>query len=1084
METRANSLIVGLFALLAIAAAGIFTWWQSSGTGGATREVLFVFPGSVAGLTAGSPVLFNGIKVGDVTGLSLDPENLRVVNVTARVSEDAPVKTDTRAMLEFQGLTGYASIGLTGGSFIADSLFAEEGVPRLEGQQSTMTQLLANGQGIAERATSILDRADDLLGTTAPDITATVASASVISRNLATASEDVATVLDAAGDVASSFQALSGQVGSLADEVGQTIGRIDIDEINTALGNVASVTGTLAANEVEIGQLLANAETASTQLTELLTQAGAFAAEARQAVSSTRTVISTVEQLTDAIEPERVSSILANVDAATDLVRANGPDITRLARNAGEATERLNTILGDASGIGARVSEVTAAIDPEVLGDAVFNVRSLTETLAASGEEVASTIASARTAVDRVSSALEGTDGIGTRVSAIVEGIDPVVLGETVASVRDATASAGRTAAAAERAIAAIDAEALGDTVFNVRSLTETLAGSAEGVSRTIASVETASQRAAAALEGTETLGAQVEAIVSGIDPVALGETVASVRDATASAERTAAAAERAIAAIDAEALGDTVFNVRSLTETLAGSAEGVSRTIASVETASQRAAAALEGTETLGAQVEAIVSGIDPVALGETVASVRDATASAERTAAAAERAIAAIDAEALGDTVFNVRSLTETLAGSAEGVSRTIASVETASQRAAAALEGTETLGAQVEAIVSGIDPVALGETVASVRDATASAERAAAAIDPEALGDVVFNVRSLTETLAGSAEGVSRTIASAETAAARAASALEGTEELGPRIDEIVGTASSAATRIDQVLAGVTPDAVGRVLDNVAAASESANTLLTEAQGLPASLDSTLVTARGAVRDVRGVVEAIDPERVRASIADVNTLTASLAAQTPDIEAAVDNIRTASERANAVLGEASEFSASLNDVSASARTLVARLDTILAEVEPEAVGATVGNLRDFTGTLAENRDAVGQTLQDVSGLAARLRESADKVDGLIGSAQGLVDEQAETLLADASAAARSLRDLSTDLGARVPQIAENLNSFTGRGLEGLTDLIQEGKRTVGTLDRVIGSVESNPEQFLFGRSGGSEYQPRGRQ
>ncbi len=990
METRANSLIVGLFALLAIAAAGVFTWWQSSGTGGATREVLFVFPGSVAGLTAGSPVLFNGIKVGDVTGLSLDPENLRVVNVTARVSEEAPVKTDTRAMLEFQGLTGYASIGLSGGSFIADSLFAEEGVPRLEGQQSTMTQLLANGQGIAERATSILDRADNLLGATAPDITATVANASVISGNLATASQDVATVLDAAGDVASSFQALSGQVGSLADEVGQTVGRIDIDEINTALANVASVTGTLAANEVEIGQLLANAETASMQLTELLTQAGSFAAEARQAVSSTRTVISTVEQLAAAIEPERVTSILANVDAATDLVQANGADITRIARNAGEATERLNTILGDASGIGARISEVTAAIDPEALGDAVFNVRSLTETLAASGEQVASTIASARTAVDRVSSALEGTDGIGTRVNAIVEGIDPV----------------------------------------------------------------------------------------------ALGETVASVRDATASAERTAAAAERAVAAIDAEALGDTVFNVRSLTETLAGSAEGVSRSIASVETASQRAAAALEGTETLGTQVQAIVAGIDPVALGETVASVRDATASAERTAAAAERAVASIDAEVLGDTVFNVRSLTETLAGSAEGVSRTIASAETAAQRAAAALEGTETLGTQVEAIVAGIDPVALGETVASVRAATASAEQAAAAIDAEALGDTVFNVRSLTETLAGSAEGVSRTIASAETVAARAASALEGTEGLGPRIDGIVGTASSAATRIDEVLAGVEPEAVGRVLDNVAAASESANTLLTEAQGLPASLDSTLLTARGAVRDVRGVVEAIDPERVRASIADVNTLTASLAAQTPDIEAAVDNIRIASERANAVLGEASEFSASLNDVSASAQTLVARLDTILAEVEPEAVGATVGNLRDFTGTLAENRDAVGQTLQDVSGLAARLRESADKVDGLIGSAQGLVDEQAETLLADASAAARSLRDLSTDLGARVPQIAENLNSFTGRGLEGLTDLIQEGKRTVGTLDRVIGSVESNPEQFLFGRSGGSDYQPRGRQ
>ncbi|MEM7565834.1 MAG: MlaD family protein [Pseudomonadota bacterium] len=990
METRANSLIVGLFALVAIVAAGLFTWWQSSGTGGVTREVLFVFPGSVAGLTAGSPVLFNGIKVGDVTGLSLDPQDLRVVNVTARVSETAPLKTDTRAILEFQGLTGYASIGLSGGSFTADSLFAVEGRPRLEGQQSTLTQLLADGNAIAQRATSILDQADTLLQATAPDITATVANASVISGNLATASEDVATVLGAAGDVATSFQALSGQVGTLANQVGETVGQIDIAEINTALSNVASVTGTLASNEEEIGRLLVNAETASTQLTELLTQAGSFASEARQAVSSTRTVISTVESLAAAVEPGRVSSILANVDAATGLVQANGDEISRIARNAGEASERINTILGDASGVGARIDAVTSAIDPEALGDAVFNVRSLTETLAQSGEDVASTVTSARTAVERVSSALEGTEGLGARVGTIVEGIDPVALGETVASVRDATASAERAAAAAETAIAGIDPEALGDTVFNVRSLSETLAGSAESVSRTIGSVETAAGRAASALEGTETLGTQVEAIVAGIDPVALGETVASVRDATAGAER-------ALAAIDPEALGDTVFNVRSLTETLAGSAEDVSRTIASAETAVSRAASALEGTETLGTQVEAIVAGIDPVALGETVASVRDATASAERTAASAEAAIAGIDAEALGDAVFNVRSLTETLAGSADAVSRTIGSAELAASRVATALEGTEGLGAQVNAIAE---------------------------------------------------------------------------------------TASSAATRVDGVLEGIAPEAVGRVLDTVGAASESANALLTEAQGLPSSIDQTLSTTRGAIREARGVIEAVEPDSVRSAIADVNTLTASLAAQTPDIEATVDNLRTASEQVNAVLGDASDFSQSFGEVSTSAQTLVERLDTILADVEPDAVAATVSNLRDFTGTLSENRDAVGQTLQDVSGLAARLRESADRVDGLITSAQGLVDDEAEALLLNASAAAQSLRDLSSDLGTRVPQIAENLNSFTGRGLEGLTDLIQEGKRTVGTLDRVIGSVENNPEQFLFGRSGGSDYQPRGRQ
>ena len=75
-------------------------------------------------------------------------------------------------------------------------------------------------------------------------------------------------------------------------------------------------------------------------------------------------------------------------------------------------------------------------------------------------------------------------------------------------------------------------------------------------------------------------------------------------------------------------------------------------------------------------------------------------------------------------------------------------------------------------------------------------------------------------------------------------------------------------------------------------------------------------------------------------------------------------------------------------------------------------------------------------------------------------------------------------TLRDLSADLGTRVPQIAGNIDRFTGRGLEGLSALIEQGQRTVGSLDRVIGTVEADPQQFLFGRDSNSDYRPRGRQ
>ena len=802
METRANSLIVGIFALVALAAAAAFTWWQSSGTGGETREVLFVFPGSVAGLTAGSPVLFNGIKVGDVVSLSLDPQDLTVVNVVARVRETAPLKTDTRATLEFQGLTGYASIGLSGGSFTADSLFAEEGRPRVLGSQSSLTRLLADGQTIAERATSILNQVDTLVGTNAPQINTAVSNTATISENLADASQNVAAVLAAAGDVATSFQGLSAQVGSLAAQVGETVGKIDVAEINTTIANVRSVTGALAANEDGLTQLVTNAETASGQLTALLTQAGAFAAEARQAVGATRGVIATLGRVSGAVEPERVASILANIDVATGIVSENGEDISRLTRNAGEASERLNAILGDASGVGAQVSALAGAVDPETVGQSVANVQALTETLAAS------------------------------------------------------------------------------------------------------------------------------------------------------------------------------------------------------------------------------------------------------------------------------------------AEGVSRTVSSVEAAAASAATALEGTEGLGTRINDIVAGVEPTAVSETLTAARDVATGLQASVANLDPEALGAAVANTQALTETLAASAGDVSDIVTSARGAVDRAAAALEGTETLGADVNRLIASANDTASQVNAAVTGVTPESLSRASENVAAASETLAQLLTEAQGLPASVDATLSTARGAIRDVRGVIEAVDPEQVRGVVADVGSFADTLSERSPDIDATVRNLRTASEQANAVLSDASEFSSSFEGVSLSAERLVNRLDVLLADIEPAALSATVNNVRDFTTTLAANRGDVGQALRDLSGLAARLQESATRLDGVLVSVQGLVDDEAQEFFVEASTTATNLRTLSAELNARVPQIASNIDQFTGRGLEGLSSLIQQGQRTVGSLDRVIGTVEADPQQFLFGRGTNSDYAPRGRQ
>ena len=78
MEIRARYFLVGLFVLVVAAAVVGFIYWLYN-TGGLAKRTDYrvSFNGSVSGLAPGSPVLFNGLQVGEVTGLSLSADESR-----------------------------------------------------------------------------------------------------------------------------------------------------------------------------------------------------------------------------------------------------------------------------------------------------------------------------------------------------------------------------------------------------------------------------------------------------------------------------------------------------------------------------------------------------------------------------------------------------------------------------------------------------------------------------------------------------------------------------------------------------------------------------------------------------------------------------------------------------------------------------------------------------------------------------------------------------------------------------------------------------------------------------------------------
>lgn len=166
METRAHHVLIGLFTVTIIGAALIFALWLAKADSDRQFEVYdIVFQEAVTGLSRGSTVEFNGIRIGDVTGLRLDPQDAHRVIARVRVDSEAPVRSDTRARLVPAGITGISIIRLTSGDEPTSTKLqgSDDVVPQIIATPSPMSRLLADGEDAVFNINELLMQARALL---------------------------------------------------------------------------------------------------------------------------------------------------------------------------------------------------------------------------------------------------------------------------------------------------------------------------------------------------------------------------------------------------------------------------------------------------------------------------------------------------------------------------------------------------------------------------------------------------------------------------------------------------------------------------------------------------------------------------------------------------------------------------------------------------------------------------------------------------------------------------------------------------------------------------------------------------------
>jgi phospholipid/cholesterol/gamma-HCH transport system substrate-binding protein len=165
METKANYVLIGLFALSVVAAAFGFVFWFHNVGGTKDRAVYSVrFDGSVSGLRKGSSVLFNGIRVGEVTDLKLSVTDPHQVDAVIAIEQNTPVRADTQVSLDFQGLTGIASVALAGGAASSPLLVPSEDKPPILIADASATQ------DVTRAARDVLQHVDVMIKQLADDL--------------------------------------------------------------------------------------------------------------------------------------------------------------------------------------------------------------------------------------------------------------------------------------------------------------------------------------------------------------------------------------------------------------------------------------------------------------------------------------------------------------------------------------------------------------------------------------------------------------------------------------------------------------------------------------------------------------------------------------------------------------------------------------------------------------------------------------------------------------------------------------------------------------------------------------------------
>lgn len=239
---------VGLFVTIAIVAFVSFVLWLTgrSGVEEMKRYSMF-FERDVSGLAIGGPVKFMGVNIGSVISMEIAGKQDIHVRVDIEILESTHVDSGTFGSLAFQGITGVAVVNLSSDAGVHEPIGLTRGnkYPVIPVRDVGFAAVLSSAPRIMNRLDGLLNQANMLLGEeNRGSIARSLGNVESLTESLA-GSKDTIAALPA--DVNQTLSDIRGVVAQLQELVGQAQPDINstLENLNRSSENLASLTARL-----------------------------------------------------------------------------------------------------------------------------------------------------------------------------------------------------------------------------------------------------------------------------------------------------------------------------------------------------------------------------------------------------------------------------------------------------------------------------------------------------------------------------------------------------------------------------------------------------------------------------------------------------------------------------------------------------------------------------------------------------------------------------------------------------------------------------------------------------------------------